>query len=136
VTALAQSLGLDKGSPNPTVRGRTWLCQWPVVEAVGEDGTRMRNDWALVVASPKAILLPGAQLTLKSAWDLEDDCCDVFCCELSTNALRLNEEQRCIWGPALHQIGRVYWMVETEQEEKPAKPKKPRKPKPEPPEPE
>jgi len=130
-------LGLDVDGGNPTIRGRTWLIQWPVVEAAGEDGTRMRNEAALVVAAPGAILIQGASLLLVTARDLNSEDADLFPTMLSSFTLRLNETQRLAWGPSMHRTGKVYWAVQDE-EKKPVKPtekpRKEKKKKPEPPE--
>ena len=136
VPAVARFLGLSGGSPNPTVAGRTWLCTWPTVEATADgEGTKMRNAAALVVAPPGELLRSGACLLLGTAWDLgaKEEARDLFATQLDTAGLRLSEAQRLTWGPAMHEVGKVYWCVD------PAKPKKPRnppKPKPEPPDPE
>jgi len=116
---IRHSLGLDVDGGNPTVRGRTWLVQWPVVEAAGEEGTRMRNEAGLVVAAPGAVLLQGASLLLTTARDLGSDDADLYPTMLSSFTLRLNEEQRLAWGPAMHRCGRVFWAIQHEGEAKP-----------------
>jgi hypothetical protein len=82
---ICRRLGLGKdGCSNPTVQGRTWLVQWPVVEAVGLDGTRMRNEAALVVAAPGAILMAGATVMLTLARDLGAEDADLYPTQLAS----------------------------------------------------
>jgi len=88
------------------------MCVWPVVETAKDGGTRMRNDWAVVVAPPGILLQPGSPLLLTTAWDIGAEDRDLFETQLLNVAVRLSEDQRTSWGSALHQIGRVYWVVD------------------------
>ena len=130
---ILDRLGLGQNE-NPTVQGRTWLCQWPVVEGVGADGTRMTNEAALVVAGPGAILMQGATLLLCTARDLGSPDADIYPTQLASFSLRLNETQRLAWGPSMQRLGRVYWAIQDEVEAKPKRVKKQKKEKPAPPE--
>jgi hypothetical protein len=122
MTIICRRLGLG-GSTNPTVQGRTWLVQWPVVEAAGVEGTRVRNEAALVVAAPGAILMARAVMMLIHARDLGDPHADVYPTELASFTLRLSEPQRLQWGPSMHRAGKVYWAIQDGEGEPQSQPR-------------